>query len=270
MVGRLNLERVSKKDGSYLLSYFETFLFQVMDAKNEILAKNWGTLEGSIDATPGKSDEETLAFASTLNQELDSVLRLQALEASRFGGDYGVAAYEEAQYVMATLADEIFLNMDWPGRRYWEDNLLESKIFGTHDAGDLFFSKLDDFLSRRDKLLKDIAEIYFLALGLGFLGKYRGQEDGGVIDQYKKELYLFINNRPYMLYETNEPIFASAYGYTLAEGKSILMQDWRKWMLVFGGVFLLMLLVSIIIWYHASSETAHVVDRIQSIIRAMV
>lgn len=270
MVGRLNLERVIKKDNSYLLSYFESFLFQVIDAKNKILEKNWGSIAGGIDATPGKSDEETLSFAATLNQELESTLRLQSLEASRFGGDYGVSAYEEAQYIMATLADEIFLNIDWPGRRYWEDNLLESKIFGTHDAGDLFFSRLDNFLNRRDKLLKDIAEIYFLALGLGFLGKYRGTDDKGVIDQYKKELYLFINNRPYTLYETNEPIFSSAYGYTLAEGKNVFMQDWRKWMLIFGGAFLIMLFVSIIIWYHGSSDAAHMVDRIQSIIRAMV
>lgn len=270
MVGRLNLERAINRDSSFLLSYFETFMFQVMEAKKRILDQSWMKVEGSVDDTPGVSDQEALNFAAELNKNLESTLRLQALEASRFGGEFGTVAFEEAQYIMASLADEVFLNMSWVGRRYWEDNLLESKLFGTHDAGDVFFQKLEQFLMRRDKLLKDIAEIYALALGLGFLGKFRGQDDGGVIDHYKKQLYLFINNRPYRLFDAKEPIFSSAYAYTLSEGKSVLLKDVRIWLLVFGGIFLLMLFLSILMWYEGTSDVFHMIDKIQSVIQAMV
>jgi type VI secretion system protein ImpK len=270
MVGKLNLERAINKEHSYLLSYFEAFMFQVLEARELIVNKSWGTIETAIDSTPGDSDREVLEFAEKTQKELESTLRMQALEASRFGGEFGVTAYEEVQYIMASLADEVFLSLNWNGRRYWEDNLLESKLFGTHDAGDLFFTKLENFLNRRDKLLKDIAEIYFLALGLGFLGKYRGQDDAGALDHYKKQLFLFMNNRPYMLYEAKESLFSNAYGYTLAEGKSVLLEDMRQWFFIFGGVFLLMLFISIIVWYHGTSDTFHMIDRIDTIIKAIV
>ncbi|HEY7116735.1 MAG TPA: DotU family type IV/VI secretion system protein, partial [Tepidisphaeraceae bacterium] len=44
------------------------------------------------------------------------------------------------------LADEIFLNTEWEGRSYWVSNLLETKIYQTHAAGELFFQKLERLL----------------------------------------------------------------------------------------------------------------------------
>ncbi|MBX9697706.1 MAG: hypothetical protein K2X53_06445, partial [Alphaproteobacteria bacterium] len=61
-----------------------------------------------------------------------------------------------------------------------------------------------------------------------------------------------------------------AYGYTLAEGKSVLLEDMRQWFFIFGGVFLLMLFISIIVWYHGTSDIFHMIDRIDTIIKAIV
>ena len=46
----------------------------------------------------------------------------------RTGGEYASALYRRAQYVMAALADETFLYLDWPGRDAWRANLLEFKL----------------------------------------------------------------------------------------------------------------------------------------------
>jgi hypothetical protein len=32
----------------------------------------------------------------------------------------------EAQYAMAAFADEVFIHLDWEGKRTWTSNLLES------------------------------------------------------------------------------------------------------------------------------------------------
>jgi len=40
---------------------------------------------------------------------------------------------------MAAFADEVFIHMDWEGKRAWTSNLLESTLFHSHVAGERFF-----------------------------------------------------------------------------------------------------------------------------------
>jgi hypothetical protein len=86
----------------------------------------------SVPSPTGKSD----MMAEEALRRLQTLLEMQALEAGRRGGEYGVLYYKEAQYVMAALADEIFLTLDWTGRDTWRSDLLETRLFGTYDAGE--------------------------------------------------------------------------------------------------------------------------------------
>src|SRR5215471_668302 len=86
-------------------------------------------------------------------QKLLSLLEAQAERASRSGGAFGFEVYREAQYVMAALADEFFLNENWRGKQTWP--LLENRLFRSTAAGEVLFKKLDLLLLQRDPVYVD-------------------------------------------------------------------------------------------------------------------
>jgi type VI secretion system protein ImpK len=251
MVKKPAPKRARDIETSFVLKFFEAFYYTLLKEKERIQGDG---STGSDSASSLHDGESPVSIAKEILEHLYQLLTQQAVEASRFGGEFAANYYKEAQYIMASLADEVFLNIEWAGRSYWEDNLLESKIFGTHDAGDLFFSNLDDFLQTRDPLRKDIAELYLLALGLGFQGKYRGIDDQGKIDAYKQALYVFINHRESHLFKEGERLFSESYNYTLDTGGIKLIEDTRVWMGIFSGVFLVLLFASFLVWYHATAD----------------
>jgi type VI secretion system protein ImpK len=96
-------------------------------------------------------------------------------------------------YAMAAMADEIFLNMEWSGKSYWEKNILEFRFFGTQMAGETIFLKINELLTTNNPLSVEMAEIYLKMLALGFKGRYRDLEDENVqINIYRNELFDFI------------------------------------------------------------------------------
>jgi type IV/VI secretion system ImpK/VasF family protein len=96
-------------------------------------------------------------------------------------------------YAMASMADEIFLNMEWNGKSYWEKNILEFRFFGTQTAGETIFLRINELLAANNPLSVEMAEIYLKMLALGFKGKCRGLEDEDTqIAIYRNELFDFI------------------------------------------------------------------------------
>src|ERR1044072_2317156 len=140
-------------------------------------------------------------------QRLVSLFERQEAQAWRYGGTYGAEFYKEAQYVMVALADEIFLNAEWEGHRSSVSNLLESKIFRTHVAGELFFQRLDRMLVERDPVYRDLAAVYLMALSLGFRGKYRGRDDRGQLERYRRQLFHFVFRREPELENESRHVF---------------------------------------------------------------
>lgn len=259
-----NPRRSGDKNISYILSCFEIFYAEVARQKDRVIKGLWTTPEEGVDQTPGSLDTSVAASAQSILDKLYTILDRQALEATHQGGEFAAEVFREAQFIMASLADEIFLNIEWDGRPYWEDNLLESRFFGSHDAGDLFFQKLSDFLAQRDPARKDLAQIYLLSLGLGFQGKYRNLDDGGRLEALRKQLYTFINHRDSRLFVGEQRLFPEAYTHTLETGRAEQMQDKNAWMMATAGVFLLLLVFSHIMWQGATEKLYNIIDRIQS------
>ena len=59
-------------------------------------------------------------------------------------------------------------------KRHWLSEPLQIKLFDTFNAGEEFFSNLSE-LRLRTTNNKDVLEIYYLCLSLGFKGKYQLQ-----------------------------------------------------------------------------------------------
>ena len=152
---------------------------------------------------------------------------------------HGSESYREAQYVMAALADEVFLQLEWEGRHFWLSNLIETHLFQTHISGELFFQRLERILQDRDPAQKELAAVYFMALSLGFRGRYRAYDDGGRIAYYRQQLYIFIFQRPPELTNEAKQLFPEAYQYTQVSAKKRRLPDIRLWVgLLLFAVFL--------------------------------
>lgn len=166
--------------------------------------------------------------------ELASLLQRQYERARQYGGTYRADSYRRAQYVMVALADDIFLHMDWQGRMIWVENLLESKIFNTHNAGEVFFDNIDDILQEQNPDT-DLAALYLMALSLGFKGKYYDR-DHGQIARYRRRLFAFICRREPDLDDEARRLFPEAYYHNVREESQRKLSDPRKWLLVLGLV----------------------------------
>ena len=240
---------------SFVVRFFEDFYTAVHAFKNRVLKQHW--ISPERDLVP--SAEST---AKVILDELKEILQKQALQAPRHGGEFAANYYREAQYIMAAMADEIFLHLKWDGRQYWEDHLLESQLFSTHTAGETLYKSLDRFLLEREPIRADIAHVYLMVLGLGFRGKYRGVDDRGRIASYKQQLYTFIFHRDPALVTGETTFCAQAYNYTFEEGRPKSLHDFRSWGALFAGFLMLLLFVSFVIWHHHTSPLDQVLANI--------
>lgn len=240
---------------SFIVECFEEFYKEVLRHKKFVLSKPWMKTDNAAESSPN-------ATAEYIISKLQTFLEEQSIKATYGGSSFAETFYEEAKFVMVALADEVFLNLDWPGKSYWEANLLEQRIYNTHSAGQAFFSKLDSLLIDKDPVRVDLAVLYLNALGLGFRGKYRHFDDDGAIRSYQKRLFTFINRREPYLFQQKLHIFQDAYAHTLEGSGAKELPNARNWYFVFGGIGLMYLITSYVIWYSATSEINRVVNRI--------
>lgn len=156
----------------------------------------------------------------------------------------------EIIYVMVSLADEIFLNMDWKGKAFWETNMLESNFFGTQVAGEEIYKKIDELLKERNSLSLEKAEVYIKTLSLGFKGKFRGQDDEEKnIDIYRIKLFNFISIEDKSYSDATEyRIFQKEYTYTIPTIHRKLLPD--SSIITYYSLFFvfIFLIISTFIW----------------------
>ena len=240
---------------SPLLLQFREFYAEVVRLKDIIRS---GPKAAPLPSQTGQGPESG-DFSESISRRLVSLLERQALEADRSGGAFAYERFQEARYVMAGLADEIFLHLDWVGRANW--NLLEFQLFQSHSAGDVVFERLDNLLQRQDPVNVDLAAIYLLALSLGFQGKFRGRQ-GGQIERYRHRLFSMMNGcAPESLDDTTR-LFPDCYLHTLQTAAVKKLPDPRLWWLLLPAVILLWVAVSHGLWGHLTDELDAVANRI--------
>lgn len=101
-----------------------------------------------------------------LRQFVDDLLR-RAAEAG-----FGREEASDLAYPVVALADEVMQSKDDEAlRTYWTAQPLQLHFFGENVAGEGFFSRLER--ARRDPRRGDMLRVHYLALALGFQGRYR-------------------------------------------------------------------------------------------------
>jgi len=217
---------------SYLLGMFESFHRELVRQRRSV--EFGAQFSGEALLQRGGT---ALQRVEEVWQQLLALLERQALQAGQNGGAFGAAVYSEAQYVMAALADEIFLHINWQGKDAWV--LLESRLFQTHVAGEVIFQRIDRLLEQRDPFYVDMAAVYFMAIALGFQGKYRDGPNKARLNQYQRDLFQFLYRRPPHLVDSTAPLFPDAVQNVLESGPGRKLPDQKIWLLLVALVLVL-------------------------------
>ncbi len=170
-----------------LLELFESYYDVVLSQKLKHIQQGQENPTPSSPASePGDSSPDALSEVAQTHQILlQYLLDQEARNSYRFESQYEVEAYEEVRYAMASLADEIMLNIPWSGQDAWLDYLLESALFDSRIAGSQIFECIEALCVRPSKapynqwptdLRRDLAQVYLRVLQLGFEGEYRRSE----------------------------------------------------------------------------------------------
>ena len=105
-----------------------------------------------------------------LKKRIQELLRHIERESREAG--YGEESIQRAVFALVAFIDETIIASEWDQREQWLANPLQLQLFNRYDAGEEFFATLDK-LRRRPEHERELLELYFLCLALGFRGRYR-------------------------------------------------------------------------------------------------
>ncbi|MCH8034105.1 MAG: DotU family type IV/VI secretion system protein [Bacteroidetes bacterium] len=77
-----------------------------------------------------------------------------------------------AKFALVAFLDETIISSSWVHKEAWLSDPLQIKLFETFNAGEEFFNFLNE-LRQKTSANKEVLEIYYLCLSLGFKGMYQ-------------------------------------------------------------------------------------------------
>lgn len=89
--------------------------------------------------------------------------------------------YDQARFAVFAWADEVILSSNWIHKNHWQGEQLQRIYFQTTDAGELFFERLNNLGPHQ----RDVREVYYLCLALGFMGRYCNEGDDYLLEQLR-------------------------------------------------------------------------------------
>jgi len=89
--------------------------------------------------------------------------------------------YDAGRFAVCAWIDEAILNSSWNQRQQWQREQLQRFFYGTTEAGEEFFERLNNLGPHQ----REVREIYYLCLILGFSGRYCHPGDEPLLDHLK-------------------------------------------------------------------------------------
>lgn len=241
-----------------LIKLFDEFFQKLIDQISEIQLKKNSYSEEDTKKIIFNFEQTILNYSSFYSFEYS-----EQDEYNRF-----LSNLKDAQYAMTSIADEIFLNTEWSGKKCWEFNLLEEKIFKSHVSGVEIFTKIKKIIDSINPS-KEIASIYLSLLGLGFKGKFRSdnkieesknEEEIGI---FKKKLFEIIYQGQTI--NNNNKIFPKAYHYTIVSSENDIIRK-SKFSYIILSVFCIFITVGYFVWKIKTHDINKNVNRMIKII----
>jgi type VI secretion system protein ImpK len=233
-----------ERDDPFVVVAFRQFYAEVLRLKEGVKAN-----PHEVDESGGRRGTDSSLRAARVSDLLLAKLRRQEAEARRRGGEWGAEAFRDAQYAMATLADEVFLSMPWEGRTAWASNLLEARLFGSYVGGERLFDRIDDLLQDPDPVRVHLGAVYLMVLSLGFQGRFEGRPDARErTEEYRRRLFDFVYPDTRSGIRGDRPLFAQAYENTASEAAPERLPATRRWVAGAVAAFALYVVISHGFW----------------------
>ncbi len=96
-------------------------------------------------------------------------------------GSFSKEDYDLARFAIFAWIDEAILSSNWSDKHRWQAEQLQRLYYQTTDAGEIFFEKLNNLGPHQ----RDVREVYYLCLAMGFTGRYCHEGDEYLLDQLK-------------------------------------------------------------------------------------
>lgn len=149
--------------------------------------------------------------------------------------------FQRMLYPLATMADQAVLSSSWPHKSTWAVNLLETKLFRCAEGGKRFFKVVEEVLADPSEEARELAELLFTCMGLGFQGQYVKERK-----EYERHRQLLFDKARLPPLSAN-PIAPECYGRNLVRPVARLPTvGIVRTALIAGGVLLLALLA---VWF---------------------
>lgn len=233
---------------SRLVSSFADYYSELSEYKLAIReGKLQHLLQGELSEHPTAEE-----ITNAVRRRLLSYLKRQQLAVERGDAKLEARIYRRAQYVMASLSDEIFLlELDWPGAEHWLTLTLEDALFGSRLAGRLFFRQIESLprLGGGQSTLRDLAAVHLLALQLGFKGECRGKRGVSELERYRGQLIQLLSDQRRGAADVSglEP-FSQARSYTLTEHNDERLAPLKPWYRYTAVGLLIYLVLTSVLW----------------------
>ncbi len=112
----------------------------------------------------------------------NTILRLiSESETCLSNSDFSSEDIEMARFAIFAWIDELFLSHSWNGQQQWQKEQLQRIYFKTTNAGEEFFDRLNSLGMHQ----RDVREVFYLCLAMGFSGRYIHEDDAILLDQLR-------------------------------------------------------------------------------------
>jgi type VI secretion system protein ImpK len=150
--------------------------------------------------------------------------------------------YDQARFAVCAWVDEALLKSPWKHRNLWLKEQLQRNYYNTTDAGEEFFDRLGSLGLHQ----REVREVYYLCLALGFTGRYCHPGEEYQLEQIKtSNLKLLLGSSVGLPSLERTDLFPEAYPAVVADSgpKKVGRGSWLASALCLAGpVFLFFLL----------------------------
>lgn len=130
--------------------------------------------------------------------------------------------YNLARFAVCAWIDEAILNSSWAQKGQWQKEPLQRLLYQTSDAGEEFFEKLNSLGLHQ----REVREVYYLCLALGFTGRFINPGDETLLEHLKSSnVKILLGSSVGLPSLENTQLFPEAYPLQ----KEAQTQPQRKW-----------------------------------------
>lgn len=190
---------------------------------------------------------------SEVREKIKSLVAEQEKRAR--SGEASWESYLEARFAVLSWVDEIILTSSWPNRNQWQHLMLP--YHQTLNAGEEFFEHLEHLPSDA----RDIREVYYLCLKLGFLGQYALDDGANRMAKLQHGLYRQLSGAPNDIRQSYPRLFPEAYRKLPEVKRPTGPKIHPLW---FGLVGFVVVLLFVTYWFILRNETNRLLARLEA------